>query len=377
MNLIKQFKTRYQSTPSHRVRSPGRVNLIGEHTDYNDGFVLPIAIDRVVSIAFSAISEPEIRLFSLDFDQYVSISLEENFVKNNGWQEYLKGLIKIYKKNGFKLQGWQGIFAGDVPIGAGLSSSAALELGFSRAIASASNWKWEPQKMALLSQKAENEWVGVNCGIMDQMISALGKIDHALFLDCRSLESTSLALPTSVRIVVLDTGTRRGLVDSEYNDRRNQCETVAQYFGVKALRDLTLEDLEKSKLNLNITDFKRARHVIRENKRVIECVEALRMELLEKVGELLIDRHMRFRFDFVVLSEELDLIVDLSIQSPGCYGARMTGAGFGGCALALVDEKYIQTFVSQVKKEYRLSTGKIAKLYVCRATRGSTVFSKK
>ena len=375
--VLKAYKENFHKSPEHLVQAPGRVNIIGEHTDYNEGFVLPIAINRVVSIAFSTINEPEIRLFSLDFDQYVSISLEENYVKNNGWQEYLKGLIKIYKKNGFKLQGWQGIFSGDVPIGAGLSSSAALELGFSRAIALASNWKWEPQKMALLSQKAENEWVGVNCGIMDQMISALGKIDHALFLDCRSLESTSLALPKSVRIVVLDTDTRRGLVDSEYNDRRNQCETVAQYFGVKALRDLTLEDLEKSKLNLNITDFKRARHVIRENKRVIECVEAIRMELLEKVGELLIDSHMSLRNDFEVSSEELDLIVDLSIQAPGCYGARMTGGGFGGCALALVDEKYIATFISQVKKEYRLSTGKIAKLYVCRATRGATVFSKK
>ncbi len=375
--VLKAYKENFYKSPEYLVQAPGRVNIIGEHTDYNDGFVLPIAINRVISIAFTTINEPEIRLFSLDFDQHVSISLEENFVKNNGWQEYLKGLIKIYKKNGFKLQGWQGIFTGNVPIGAGLSSSAALELGFSRAIASASNWKWDPQKMALLSQKAENEWVGVNCGIMDQMISALGKIDHALFLDCRSLESTSLALPKSVRIVVLDTDTRRGLVDSEYNDRRNQCETVAQYFGVKALRDLSLGELEKSKLNLNITDFKRARHVIRENKRVIECVEAIRMELLEKVGELLIDSHMSLRNDFEVSSEELDLIVDLSIQSPGCYGARMTGAGFGGCALALVDEKYIQTFVSQVKKEYRLLTGKIAKLYVCRATGGASVFSKK
>ena len=374
--VFKAYKDKFCKSPDYLVHAPGRVNIIGEHTDYNDGYVLPIAIDKVVSIAFSAISKPEIRLFSLDFNQLISLSLENNLKNSDGWTEYLKGLIKVYNENGFEIKGWQGVISGNVPIGAGLSSSAALELAFSRTLASASNWKWEPKKMALLSKKAENEWVGIKCGIMDQMISALGKIDNALLLDCRSLECTNIPLPKSIRFVILDTITRRGLIDSEYNKRRDQCESVARHFGIKALRDLTIEQLEKSKSNLNSIDFKRARHVILENKRVIDCVEAIRMESLEIVGELMIASHKSLCNDFEVSSEELDLIVDYSLKAPGCYGARMTGAGFGGCAIALVEEKYIQKFITQVIKHYNLSTGKTPKLYVTKAAEGASVFSK-
>ncbi len=374
--VLKKYLEEFNQIPEYLVQAPGRVNLIGEHTDYNDGYVLPIAIDRVVSIALSAIPESEIRLFSLDYDQSISISLENTLAKGDGWPEYLKGLIDIFKKNSLELFGWQGIMAGNVPIGAGLSSSAALELAFSRAFASVSKWKWEPRRMAQLSQKAENEWVGINCGVMDQMISALGKMDHVLFLDCRSLEGINVPLPKSVRIVILDTDTRRELLDSEYNDRRNQCESVAQYFGVKALRDVSIKQLERSKSNLSTLEFKRAHHVILENKRVLDCVEAIHMGSLEKVGELMIASHKSLRDDFEVSTEELNLIVDCSLEAPGCYGARMTGAGFGGCAVALVEEKYIDKFVSKVIKNYNISTGKKAKLYVCKATEGASVFSK-
>jgi len=375
-NVLKKYIEEFDQSPEYLVQAPGRVNLIGEHTDYNDGYVLPIAIDRVISIALSSIPEPEIRLFSLDFDQRISIPLENTLTKGDGWPEYLKGLIDVYKKNSLELFGWQGIISGNVPIGAGLSSSAALELAFSRAFASVSKWKWEPKRMAQLSQKAENEWLGINCGIMDQMISALGKIDHVLFLDCRSLEGINIPLPKSVRIVILDTDTRRELLDSAYNERRIQCESVAHYFGVKALRDVSIEQLEKSKSNLTPIEFKRAHHVILENKRVIDCVEALRMESLEKVGELMIASHRSLRDDFEVSSDELDLIVDYSLNAPGCYGARMTGAGFGGCAVALVEEIYINKFVYEVSKNYNLSTGKKSKLYVCKATEGASIFSK-
>ena len=373
---LKEYMEEFNKLPDYLVQAPGRVNIIGEHTDYNDGYVLPVAIDRNISIALSAIPEPEIRLFSLDFDQRISISLENTLSKGNGWPEYLKGLIDIFKKNSLELIGWQGIMAGDVPIGAGLSSSAALELAFSRAFASVSKWKWEPKRMAQLSQQAENEWIGINCGVMDQMVSALGKINHVLFLDCRSLEGINIPLPTSVRIVILDTDTRRELLDSAYNDRRNQCESVARYFGVKALRDVSIEQLEKSKSNLTPMEFKRAQHVILENKRVIDCVDAIRMESLEKVGELMIASHRSLRDNFEVSSKELDLIVDCSLNAPGCFGARMTGAGFGGCAVALVEEKYIDKFVSQVIKNYNRSTKKKANLYVCKATQGASVFSK-
>jgi len=375
-SVLKKYLEEFNQSPEYLVQAPGRVNLLGEHTDYNEGYVLPIAIDRVISIALSAIPEPEIRIFSLDFDQRISISLENTLIKGDGWPEYLKGLIDIYKKNSFEFFGWQGIMAGNVPIGAGLSSSAALELAFSRAFASVSKWKWEPRRMAQLSQKAENEWVGINCGVMDQMISALGKIDHVLFLDCRSLEGINVPLPKSVRIVILDTDTRRELLESAYNDRRNQCESVAQYFGVKALRDVSIEQLERSKSYLTPVEFKRAHHVILENKRVIDCVDALRMESLEKVGELMIASHRSLRDDFEVSTEELNLIVDYSLEAPGCFGARMTGAGFGGCAVALVEEKYIDKFASKVINNYNLSTGKKAKLYFCKATEGASVFTK-
>jgi len=266
--------------------------------------------------------------------------------------------------------------AGNIPIGAGLSSSAALEIAFSRAFATVANWKWSPKKMALISKQAENDWVGINCGIMDQMISASGKMGHLFFLDCRSLEAVHVPLPDSVRVVILDTDTRRGLMESAYNERRNQCESVARFFGVKALRDVSIYQLEKSKSNLNPIEAKRARHVLLENKRVIDTVEALRSGLLEKVGELMISSHKSLRDDFEVSSEALNHIVDCAINAPGCYGAKMTGAGFGGCAVALVKTRYTEKFVKQVLNSYKSSIGKKAILYVCEATNGSSVFSK-
>ena len=375
--VLNTFKKKFHRSAEYLVEAPGRVNLIGEHTDYNKGFVLPLAIDRVISIALSPITEPEIRLFSLDFNHGISLSLEHPMEKGSGWPEYLKGLIEIFKKNHFEVNGWRGIMAGDIPIGAGLSSSAALEIALSRAFAAVSNWDWNPKTMALISQQVENEWVGIKCGVMDQMISASGKMGHLFFLDCQSLEATHVPLPESVRIVILDTDTRRGLVDSEYNERRNQCESVARYFGTKTLRDVSIEQLKKTELLLNPIEVKRARHVILENKRVIESVEALHLGLMKKVGELMIASHISLRDDFEVSSEALNHIVDCAIQAPGCYGARMTGAGLGGCAVALVESKFTEKFVSQVVNNYHSSIGKRAVLYVCKASDGASVFSKK
>ena len=373
--VLKVFEEEYGNAPEYLVQAPGRVNLIGEHTDYNDGYVLPLAIDRAVWIALSAIPEPEIRLNSLDFDQGISVPFDRALTRGEGWPEYLKGLINIYKKSKLELFGWKGVMAGNVPIGAGLSSSAALELALTRAFGTVGHWNWNPSQMASICQLAENEWVGMNCGIMDQMISASGRAGHVLLLDCRSLKTIHVPLPETVRVVILDTDTRRGLVDSAYNERRSQCESVASYFGVKALRDVSIEELEGSKAKLDPLEFRRARHVIRENGRVLDCTEALRLGNLDRVGELMIASHISLRDDFEVSSEALDLIAECARKAQGCYGARMTGAGFGGCAMALVNTKSIDAFVEQLLKDYTEASDRKAHLYVCSPSDGASVFS--
>ena len=373
--VLKVFEEEYGNAPEYLVQSPGRVNLIGEHTDYNDGYVLPLAIDRAVWIALSSIPEPEIRLHSLDFDQGIRVPFDRALTRGEGWPEYLKGLINIYKKSKLELFGWKGVMAGNVPIGAGLSSSAALELALTRAFGAVGHWNWNPSQMASICQLAENEWVGMNCGIMDQMISVSGRAGHVLLLDCRSLKTIHVPLPETVRVVILDTDTRRGLVDSAYNERRSQCESVASYFGVKALRDVSIEELEGSKAKLDPLEFRRARHVIRENGRVLDCTEALRLGNLDRVGELMIASHISLRDDFEVSSEALDLIAECARKAQGCYGARMTGAGFGGCAVALVNTKSIDAFVEQLLKDYVEASDRKAHLYVCSPSDGASVFS--
>tara|TARA_B100001123_G_scaffold450319_1_gene620416 strand:+ start:982 stop:2151 length:1170 start_codon:yes stop_codon:yes gene_type:complete len=375
--VLKCFEERYGNAPEYLVRAPGRVNLIGEHTDYNEGYVMPLAIDYAVWIAFSHITEPEVRLHSIDFNQSVVIPINHVLTKSDGWSEYLKGLISIFKKSKLEIFGWKGVMAGNVPIGAGLSSSAALSLAITRVFGTISNWDWNPSQMARICQLAENQWIGVNCGIMDQMISALGQEEHLLLIDCRSLKTTPVPLPEGVRVVILDTGTRRGLVDSAYNERRDQCESVATFLGKKALRDVSYKQLKKAKVKIDPIQFKRALHVVQENNRVLDCAESLRLGNLKHVGELMNSSHISLRDYFEVSCEALDLMVESALAVPGCYGARMTGAGFGGCAVALVETKYTENFVKKVLKSYQNATGQKALLYVCKAAEGTSVYSKK
>src|SRR5687767_8703706 len=235
------FGAYFNAKPEFIVRAPGRVNLIGEHTDYNDGFVLPMAIDRAVWMALRLREDKHVRIYSLDLEAESTFELN-SLAKDKGWAEYIKGVAYQLQNAGYELRGFDAVITGDVPSGAGLSSSAAVELASARAFAATSGFAWDASKMALLAQKAENQWVGVNCGIMDQMASAASKEGHALFLDCRSLEYQQVPLPENVSVVILDTSTRRGLVDSSYNERRAQCEQAARWFGVDALRDVTLEE---------------------------------------------------------------------------------------------------------------------------------------
>ena len=369
--VLNFFKDHFGHAPDYLVRAPGRVNLIGEHTDYNDGFVLPIALNRATWIALSPHDSQEVHLKSLDFDESVTVPLHQKLNQDRGWQEYLKGVVNIMSREKMMLKGWHGVVAGDVPIGAGLSSSASLELALAKAFAVAGDWKWEPQKMARLCQKAENEWVGMNCGIMDQTISALGQKGHALFLDCRSLETKQVALPDSLDVAVMDTGTRHKLVDSAYNERRSQCEEAAAFFEVVALRDLSLEKLLASEKELDPLVFRRARHVVCENDRVLNFINALEGGMHEKAGQLMNESHASLRNDFEVSSEALDLITNCARQTPGCYGARMTGGGFGGCGVALVDSSKSKEFSEAMETGYKASGGKNGMIYICSASEGA------
>ena len=369
---INSFSAAFGSSPDLIVRAPGRVNLIGEHTDYNDGFVLPMAIDRAIWIALRPRPDRRIRVQALAMGETIEFNLD-NLQRGKGWGEYLKGVAWSLQKEGFDLCGWEGVLGGDVPRGAGLSSSAAVEIATARAFYALAGRAWNPAQAAHLAQQAENQWVGVNCGIMDQMVSAAAMEDHALFLDCRTLEYEHVPLPADLDVVVLDTSTRRGLVDSAYNERRAQCEAAARYFGVKALRDVSTERLQAEGHNLPPPVLRRARHIVSENARVLEAVQAMRTGEATRLGQLFNASHASLRDNFEVTNEALNWMVEIAQSQPGCYGARMTGAGFGGCAVALVKKRSTETFVSAVQEAYKLRSGLQAAVYVCKPSAGGSI----
>jgi len=366
-----EFRQRFNASSPFLVRAPGRVNLIGEHTDYNDGFVLPMAIDRAVWIALRAREDRRVVLRSLDFDETAEFDFDSLAKGKAHWIEYVKGTAWALQEAGYRLRGFEGVIAGDVPIGAGLSSSAAMEMASARAFAAVSDFAWEPVTMAKLGQRAENQWIGVNCGIMDQTISAAGTAGHALLIDCRSLERIAAPLPPDTAVVVLDTATRRGLVDSAYNERRAQCESAARFFGVHALRDVTRAAFEAKASGLDELTRRRARHVITENERTLQAVDAMRRGDATALGRLMDASHESLRDDFEVSSPALDAIVQCARRQPKCFGARMTGAGFGGCAVALVEIGTASAFVEGVHRCYRQATGRSPNVYVCRPSAGA------
>ncbi|HEU4563911.1 MAG TPA: galactokinase, partial [Gemmatimonadaceae bacterium] len=281
----RDFAERFGGSPAGIARAPGRVNLIGDHTDYNDGWVLPMAIDRAVWIAFRPRDDDRVIAHSLDFGETASFHLRDDVRGAPGWAEYVRGVAWAFGAAGHGVErGWEGVVAGDVPLGAGLSSSAALELAAARVFAHLAGVPWEPAAMARLAQRAENEWVGVNCGIMDQLISAAGQEGCALLIDCRTLETRPVPLPGEVAVVILDTATRRGLVGTAYNERRAQCERAARFFGVPALRDVSEEMFAARAGELDEVTRRRARHVITENARVLAAADALARGDVRAVG---------------------------------------------------------------------------------------------
>ncbi len=371
--LIQAFNERYDTRPTFLVRAPGRVNLIGEHTDYNDGFVMPMAIDRAVWIALRPRTDCRVLLHSLDMGESTGFDLDNLERSQPNWIEYIKGVAWALQEHDYQLNGWEGVIVGDVPIGAGLSSSAAVEMAAARAFLALSGEAWQPTAMAKIGQLTENKWIGVNSGIMDQMISAAGKEGHALLIDCRSLETEAVPLPPDTAVIILDTSTRRGLVDSAYNERRQQCERAATHFDVRALRDVDLATFEARAGELDETTRRRARHVITENGRVLQARTAMLAGDAAALGRLMNSSHDSLRDDFEVSSPALNTMVEIAQAQPGCFGARMTGAGFGGCAVALVASSAADEFVPAVQKSYETATHLTPAIYVCRPVGGADV----
>lgn len=343
-DLLNGFTASFDGPPTHLAIAPGRVNLIGDYTDFNDGFVLPCALDRDVRVLFRPRSDRRVNLYALEFDSWTDfdISAPQRDEKQL-WPNYVQGVGLMLAEAGVDLRGFEGVVSGNVPRGSGLSSSAALEISVAKAFLTSANQLHGltgPQ-LARAAQKAENEYVGVHCGIMDQFISLLGEEGHALLIDCRSLDYQRVPFPVAGALVIGNTKTSRSLANSAYNERRAQCEEGVRrlhpvLLGITALRDVTSEQLEAHKNLLPPIIYRRCRHVISENERVLAMVAALGYDNLQTVGQLMNASHASLRDDFDVSSAALDVMVEAMSSHPACLGARMTGAGFGGCAVALV-----------------------------------------
>ena len=358
-------------------RAPGRVNLIGEHTDYNDGFVMPAALDFSTWVRVAPLEQHKLKIYSENFDEQIEIDLDDrNLAARGHWSDYPIGVAVTLERAGYRLRGADLRIRGDVPIGSGLSSSAAIEVATACALTANSGLKIDARELALLCQRAENEFVGARVGIMDQFISLFGQAQHALLLDCRSLEFKLLPLPDNVRLIICNTMVKHELASSAYNERREQCEAgvrvLAQFYpNVKALRDVTIEQLEQHRSELPEVIYRRCRHVVTENARVIEAGEALEQHDLERFGRLMGESHVSLRDDYEVSADELDLMVELAQQVDGVYGARMTGGGFGGSTVNLVREEMADEFRTHVAQGYERGTGLKAEIYVCSAGNGA------
>ena len=357
--------------------APGRVNLIGEHTDYNDGFVLPMAIGRAAVVAFRPRGDGVLRAHSVAFAETKEAEVASLAAPGGSeWFSYVASVFWAFASEGLALTGMDLVVDGDVPIGAGLSSSAALELATARALAAVTGAPWDAAAMARLGQKAENGYVGMSCGIMDQFASAACTEGHALLLDCRSLETRPVPVPDAAAVVVMDTGARRSLAASAYNERRAACERVVAELartrpGIRALRDVTADELEAVASRLDATDAKRARHVVAEIARPAALAAAFESRDLVAAGRLMKDSHTSLRDLYEVSCEELDLVTSLARRQPSCYGARMTGAGFGGCAIALVATDDVAAFCEEVLFGYKATFDLPAALYPCRPVAGA------
>ena len=371
-------------SPSLIARAPGRINLIGEHTDYHDGFVLPAAIDREVLIAAGPRSDQTLQVLATAYNEHATIDLRTlqvaGLAGKTRWTDYIAGTAWALGEAGHKLVGTNMAVRSDVPIGAGLASSACLEMAVARALCAIGGIPWDAVVMAKLARKAENAFVGVHCGIMDQLVSGIGVAGHALLLDCRSLTVEPVTIPADLSIVVMDTGIRRTLDTTEYAARRDACTvalsaTQERQADIRTLRDVDLPLLESIRQEVGITTFRRAAHVIAENARPAQLATALTVGDWQLAGRLINASHASLRDLYEVSTPELDLITDLAKDPAGCYGARMTGAGFGGSAIALVTADAAKSFVSHVSAAYRAKGPSTGEVFACQLVSGASILS--
>jgi galactokinase len=371
------FRKKY-GPPAGIFRAPGRVNLIGEHTDYNDGFVMPAALGFSTYIAVAARADRMISVLSLDFDETATLDLDGLGAGPTGhWSDYVRGVAAAMQASGLTLSGANLVIKSEVPIGASLSSSAAIEVSTAFALLAVAGVELDRREIAALCQRAEHLYAGTNCGIMDQFISCFGHAGHALLLDCRTLAYELLEVPGDVRIVACNTMVKHALVGGEYNQRRADCEEGVQFLqsripGIRALRDVDL--LQLTQLGADMPDrvYRRCRHVVTENARTLEAAEVLRSRDLGSFGRLMVESHRSLRDDYEVSCPELDKMVELALNNKGAYGARMTGGGFGGCTVNLVQADEVESFKSDVSRQYEKATGLAPAVYVCTAAEGAT-----
>ncbi|MBN1230933.1 MAG: galactokinase [Anaerolineales bacterium] len=350
--VITAFRDQYESFPEILVRAPGRVNLIGEHTDYNNGFALPMAIDRAIWIALRPRNNRRIKLRSLDFPQHTEFSLDQ-IEATTGWEAYIRGAAWALQESGYSLQGWEGVLGSDIPIASGLSSSAAVEIAVLRTFQALGGWEWDGIEAARIAKKLENEWLGLKSGIMDQLISACGIANYALLIDFESIDFELVPVPEEFRIVVMNTAVPRSLVDSAYNQRVEECQQACDFFNVHSLRELSWDEFSQNEKKLPVRVNKRVRHVLSENQRTLQAAAALRFGNVKLLGQLMNQSHQSLRDDYQVSCKELDGVVSLALNHEGCLGARMTGAGFGGSAIALVEKSQAEVIAKAVAQEYR------------------------
>lgn len=372
--LTETFRRLFGQRP--RVfRAPGRVNLIGEHTDYNEGFVMPAAIELGCWVAIAGREDRRLVVRSENLQE--TVELDPSAQRRGHWSDYVQGVAVLLEQRGLRLRGANLLIQSEVPIGSGLSSSAALEVATGLALLGNSGLELERMELARLCQRAENEFVGARCGIMDQFTACFGEAGHALLLDCRSLQYRALPLPAGAALVICDSGVRHDLAAGEYNARRAQCEAGVGVLArerpqVRALRDATMEDLEHNRAQLGDVVYRRCCHVVTENARVQQAAGALERGDLRDFGRLMGESHRSLRDDYEVSCAELDLLVELAGQLDGVYGARMTGGGFGGCTINLVKSEKMEEFRRSLAAGYQQATGRTAKIYVSEAASGAS-----